>query len=325
MEGCQHNTMDVEYYGPNGQMGFWYLCALRACEEMARHLSDVEFADKCRELFVSGSAWIDENLFNGEYYEHKIVPPRVREAIAPGLLHKESTVDLDHPQLQLGTACLIDQLVGQYMASLTGLGLLGDEDHIRTTLRSIYRYNFKHDLSDHFNNMRSFALGNEAATLMATYPRGGRPRRPFPYFCEVMTGFEYTAAVGMLQVGMEEEGLTLIRAIRDRYDGQKRSPFDEAECGHHYARAMASWSAVLTLTGFEYDALTGTMVFRRADAGSNWFWSTGNAWGTAKQPCVRAGTVVEVRILGGSTPIRRLGLKHDDATDYVQFALKVGQ
>ena len=36
MEGCQHNTMDVEYYGPNPQMGTWYLGALRACEEMAR-------------------------------------------------------------------------------------------------------------------------------------------------------------------------------------------------------------------------------------------------------------------------------------------------
>ena len=46
MEGCQHNTMDVEYFGPNGQMGAWYLGALRASEEMARHLKQDEFADK---------------------------------------------------------------------------------------------------------------------------------------------------------------------------------------------------------------------------------------------------------------------------------------
>jgi hypothetical protein len=67
---------------------------------------------------------------------------------------------------------------------------------------------------------------------MADYPRE-RPKIPFPYFNEVMTGFEYTAAVGMLQEGMEEEGLRCIEAIRARYDGRKRSPFDEAECGHH--------------------------------------------------------------------------------------------
>ena len=33
MEGVQHNTMDVEYYGPNPQMTIWYLGALRAMEE----------------------------------------------------------------------------------------------------------------------------------------------------------------------------------------------------------------------------------------------------------------------------------------------------
>ena len=27
---------------------------------------------------------------------------------------------------------------------------------------------------------------------------------------------------------------------------------EEAECGHHYARAMASWAAVLALSGFRY-------------------------------------------------------------------------
>ena len=58
----------------------------------------------------------------------------------------------------------------------------------------------------------------------------------------------------MLYEGQTEAGLTVIRAIRDRYDGLKRSPFDEAECGHHYIRAMASWAAVLALTGFHYDA-----------------------------------------------------------------------
>ena len=44
MEGAQHNTMDVEYYGPNPQMGIWYLGALRAAEEMAGSLGDREFA-----------------------------------------------------------------------------------------------------------------------------------------------------------------------------------------------------------------------------------------------------------------------------------------
>jgi len=40
---------------------------------------------------------------------------------------------------------------------------------------------------------------------------------------EVMTGFEYCAAVGMLYEGMEEDALTCINAIRRRHDGAKRN------------------------------------------------------------------------------------------------------
>ena len=76
--------------------------------------------------------------------------------------------------------------------------------------------------------MRSYALGDEAALLMASYPHG-RPANPFPYFTEVMTGFEYAAAIGMLYEGQTAAGLRCIQNIRDRYDGRKRSPFDEAE------------------------------------------------------------------------------------------------
>ena len=59
MEGCQHNTMDVEYYGPNPQMGLWYLGALRAAEEMARYVGEAQFARACHSLYERGRAWID--------------------------------------------------------------------------------------------------------------------------------------------------------------------------------------------------------------------------------------------------------------------------
>jgi len=285
MEGCQHNTMDVEYFGPNPQMGFWYLGALRASEEMARRLGDDQFADRCRALFDSGSAWIDANLFNGEYYEHEIRPIPNPAAIAPGLRHivehnpDLGATDLSDPDFQIGAGCLVDQLVGQYMAHVCGLGYLGDPAKIRSALASDFAYNFKPTLRSHFNHLRTFALGNEAAMLMASYPLGRRPARPFPYFNEVMTGFEYTAAAHMLYEGDIAHGLKVIDAIRARYDGERRSPFNEAECGHHYARAMASWAAVLALTGFHYSAVSREMRFGNLPSGSRTFWSTGDAWG----------------------------------------------
>jgi hypothetical protein len=84
----------------------------------------------------------------------------------------------------------------------------------------------------------------------------------------------------MLYEGQIESGVKVITNIRERYDGLKRNPFDEAECGHHYARAMASWAAVLALSGFHYSAVNHHLQFS-AQAGRH-FWSNGYAWGTCK-------------------------------------------
>ncbi|TDU90510.1 uncharacterized protein (DUF608 family) [Kribbella voronezhensis] len=306
MEGCQHNTMDVEYYGPNPQMQSWYLAALRACEELARHAGEDELATECRRLFEYGSAWMDQNLFNGSYYRHEIRPPASADDVAPGLRERMGAADPTKPELQLGDGCLIDQLVGQALAHIAQLGHLHDPLLVATALRSILAHNGRTGFHDHFNNMRSYVLGDESAVLMCSYPRGNRPERPFPYFAEVMTGFEHILAVGLISEGLVDEGLEVISNIRARYDGERRNPFDEAECGHHYARAMASWGAVVALTGFDYDGRSGVMRFDPRYPSTNHFWSTGNAFGilTDTELQVREGTLHLTELhLPGRPPI----------------------
>jgi uncharacterized protein (DUF608 family) len=292
MEGSQHNTMDVNYSGPNPQMQFWYLGALKAAAKMAKAMGEDDFAKKCENIFASGSKWTDENLFNGEYYEHMVLDHETKKEItdysAPNM-----------PKYQLAKGCLVDQLVGQYMAHICGLGYLASEKNIKTTLKSILKYNSMETMENHFNNMRSYALADEKALLMASWPNG-RPKVPFPYFSEVMTGFEYAAAVGMMYEGMQQEGIEVVKNIRDRYDGKKRSPFDEAECGHHYARAMASWAANLALTGFNFSALDKSIAF--TDKPGNYFWSNGTAWGTAKV----TDDGVDIRVDSGRIEIQQV-------------------
>jgi hypothetical protein len=200
----------------------------------------------------------------------------------------------------------VDQLIGQLAAHVCGLGYLLKPGHVRRTLRSIRKYNFKPDLFDHFNHHRTFALQDEAALVMAAYPYE-RPAVPFPYYGEVMTGFEYTAAIGMLYEGQVADGLKCIAAIRRRYDGKRRNPFDEAECGHHYARAMIAWAAVLSLTGFHYSGASGTMTFARRDG--THFWSNGYAWGTCAQRRSGREVRVKLRVLGGRLALRRFSLR----------------
>jgi uncharacterized protein (DUF608 family) len=218
-------------------------------------------------------------MFNGEYYEHIIEAPG--ENIQPGLqlrpLRKGEQLS---PDYQLGAGCLVDQLVGQYTAHILGLGYLTAKENIKKALQAILKYNYLNNFRNHFNPTRNFVTGDESALLMAGYPEGKRHKVPFPYYAEVMTGFEYTAAIHMIYEGMTEEGIKAISDIRNRYDGAKRNPFDEAECGHHYARAMAAWAAINALTGFQYSAVDGTMEFSASDG--TYFWSTGYSWGTVK-------------------------------------------
>jgi uncharacterized protein (DUF608 family) len=311
MEGCQHNTMDVEYFGPNPQMGAWYLGALRAGEEMARHLGDTEFADTCRELFERGSRWMDEHLFNGEYYEHEVRPPEPGSTIADGLQVGMGAQDLSEPALQLGAGCLVDQLVGQFTAHVCGLGYLLDREHVGATMASIMRYNFQDGFYDHFNHMRSFVLGDEAGLLMATYPLGRRPERPFPYYTEVMTGFEYAAAIGMVYEGLVDDGLRCIDAIRDRYDGRKRSPFNEAECGHHYSRAMASWAVIPALSGFHYSAVSQELALapRWQPGDFRCVWAVPSGWGVVTQSVGEAEQVVHWAASDGDLRVQALRLQ----------------
>jgi non-lysosomal glucosylceramidase len=134
-------------------------------------------------------------------------------------------------------------------------------------------------------------------------------------------------AMGLAQHGFFELAQDTVAAVRERFDGARRNPFDEAECGHHYARALASWGVVVALTGFGYDARSGVMSFAAADpaggagsdaggAGSDaggagsavvWFWAAGSAWGTVRQSFDAAGArAVALEVLYGSVRVERV-------------------
>ncbi len=305
MEGAQHNTYDVEFIGPNPLCELWYLGALRACEEMARAAGDTDSARHYRSLFENGSRWMDEHLFNGEYYVQQVgsIP---RDQIAQGLMEGAGPPDTEHPTFQMGDGCLVDQLVGQYYSHVAGLGSLVDSSRIQKTLQSIYKYNYKRTLYDHSCVMRTFALNDEAALVICDYPHDHRPRTPFPYFEEVMTGFEYSAAILMLYQGMIAEGVELIGNVRRRYDGERRNPWNEAECGYHYARPMASWAALLALSGFRYDGVEKRVEIKpRVDAENfSSFWSSGNSWGSLSQRIRSSTAEVELKVVKGSLRVR---------------------
>jgi len=303
LEGVQHNTYDVEFYGPNPLGTVYYLGALRAAEEMARALGDNASAENYHALFEKGRSWIDQNLFNGDYYIQKVrgIP---KSEIAPATVGDMGADNPEQPEFQLADGCLADQLIGQYLADIAGLGPLLDPSHIRKTLGSIHKYNYRAHLAEHDSVQRVYALNDEAALLVCDYTKGGRPKIPFPYFQEAWTGIEYLVAAQFIHAGMIAEGLETIENVRRRYDGERRNPWDEPECGHHYARAMSAWSSVIAFSGFDYHAAEKAIALMPQTKAPEFtsFFSTGLGWGIFS---IRHGQL-ELALREGSLPLRTI-------------------
>jgi uncharacterized protein (DUF608 family) len=266
LDGKQHNTYDIEFYGPNPLSGIYYLAALRAVEELAKAMNEADLAARCRSVFEKGSRRLDELLWNGEFFVQRLD-------------------DVDAYKYQHGIGCLSDQLLGQLHAQVLGLGDLLPREHLQQAVKAIYDHNYRSDFSGHMNVQRNYAFPGEAGLLMCSWPDGGRPRFPFVYSDEVWTGVEYQVAAHLMAEGWVEEGVQVVQAVRDRHDGIRRNPWNEVECGNHYSRSMSSWMVLLTLTGVQADAAQGTLRFEPQSASNDYqtFWSAGRAWGTFRQ------------------------------------------
>ncbi len=251
--GNQHNTLDTDWFGPVAWLSGLYLAALSAAETMATLVGDSEFASKCGAILGAGQRSLLARLFDGEYFIN-LPDPKHLEAI------------------NSGSGCEIDQVMGQGWAFQAGLPRLLPEKETVSALRSLWRYNFTPDVGPYrrvYKPGRWYAMPGEAGLLMCTFPRadwdyqqakGKGPEWAAGYFNECMNGFEYQVAGHMLWEGLVTEGLAVTRAVHDRYHAARRNPWNEIECGDHYARSMASYGVFLAACGFEYDGPRGDLA-----------------------------------------------------------------
>lgn len=270
LEGKQPHTLDAAWFGPMGWISSLYLAALKAGEAMAQEMGDSAFETQCRELAEKGYKNI-LTLFNGEYFIHKPDPK--------------------HPRaLQSGEGCHIDQVLGQAWMSQIGLDRVVPKKETVSALESLWKYNFSPDAGTYAIKHREvepafrwYAMEGEAGLLMTTWPKGDakkaipgdslRPEKnpevwtgPGGYFNECMNGFEYQVAWHMVAEGEADstfvkKGLSIMKAVHERYGAAKRNPYNEIECSDHYARSMASYGIYLAACGFEYHGPKGYLGF----------------------------------------------------------------
>ncbi|MHB8865303.1 MAG: GH116 family glycosyl hydrolase [Pirellulaceae bacterium] len=290
LEEDHHNTYDINYFGPDGHCGSFYLGALTAAIAMGTAVGDE--VDAYRQLLEKGRDRMGSELYNGEYFiqivqkeglDHNFTPINPADQ-SPAYRQTAELVNAQGPKYQYGSGCLSDGVLGLWMAAVCGID---DEivsgDQVRSHLLAVYKYNLKSDLSAHANPQRpTFAMGNDGGLLLCSWPRGDKPLLPFVYSDEVWTGIEYQVASHLFLVGCVNEGLDIVRTCRLRYDGVRRNPFNEYECGHWYARAMSSYALLQGLTGVQYDAVTKTLRVRSQVGDFRSFLSTQTGFGTVE-------------------------------------------
>lgn len=262
LEGRQHHTLDMELYSPSSWLESMYLAALAAAREMAEFMNDAEAAREYSELFENGCKYLNTTLYNGRYFFQQL---DLNDEKLVSRFDRESTYmnpETGELKYQIGEGCEIDQLLGQWHADIVGLGNIVDPEKKHTALGSIFKYNYKPSMRGFANPWRVFSLGDEAGTVICAYPSDVRkPKIPIPYCEETMTGFEYQFAGLLVSDGRIDEALKVVKAVRDRYDGEKRNPWNEIECGNNYARSMASFALLPLLSGFEFDMARGHLGF----------------------------------------------------------------
>ncbi|UJP09756.1 non-lysosomal glucosylceramidase [Microbacterium sp. KUDC0406] len=301
LDGELHNTYDIEFHGIDPLANGMYLAALRAGARMAAHLGETKRAEEWRARSVQVAAAMDSTLWNGEYYRQVIE-------------------DADAHRYQYGDGVLSDQLLGQFHAYLNGLGPLLPEEHVQSALGAIVRHNHRDDLTAHESTQRVYALNDEGGLLLASWPNGGRPAIPFVYSDEVWTGIEHQVAASLLFAGRADDALRIERALRARYDGVHRNPWNEIECGNHYARSLASWALLIAASGAQWDAPTRTLSFDpvgpSTGSGTQTPWvaepveasflfTTGTGWGRARID----GDTITLHLIGGELALDELLLR----------------
>ena len=293
LAGELHNTYDIEFHGIDPLANGMYLAALRAGSRMAAHLGEPARAREWSARADHVAAAMDEVLFNGEYYRQVID-------------------DVDAHRYQYGEGVLSDQLLGQFHAWVNGLGALLPSPHVDSALAAVVAHNHRDDLSAHESTQRVYALNDEGGLLLASWPRGGRPAIPFVYSDEVWTGVEHQVAASLLYAGRADDALRVERALRARYDGVHRSPWNEIECGNHYARSLASWALLLAASGAQWDGVARTLSFAPVSGAflegdeQRFLFTTGTGWGRAD---IRGDRLV-LHLDGGALHLAELRL-HD--------------
>lgn len=303
-----HNTYDSEIWGADALGTGFYLGGLEAMRRMSKYLG--EDSSWWENLRDKAKAWMEEKLFNGEYFQQ--LDGYKEEGEKPSSFPLNCSVedsilfDKEGPKYQYGSGCLTDQLLGIWLSYMAGIDNLIDEEKEKTALKNIFKNNFFQSLENHVNPQRpSYAFSNEAALILCTWRNGKEPFIPFPYSKEAWSGVEYAFASYLLMKGYKDEALTIVKAVNKRYDGKYRNPFAEVEAGRFYARALSSYALITAYSNARYSAKEKTLYLKAPKGDFHHFFASSGSYGIVG---VREG-VPYFDVVSGNLEVEKIDYK----------------
>ncbi|WP_017446231.1 GH116 family glycosyl hydrolase [Gayadomonas joobiniege] len=301
LAGAQHNTLDEPWHGRVPWLINVYHAALRAAAKMAEQMNEPQVAQRYQQIIAKGVPAMVSQLWREDFGYFVHIPPD------------------DETKMHGSTnGCHIDQVLGESWLHEVGLPPILPNDKTKQALESLYKYNFSPDVGafrDIMKEGRWYAAPGEAGLVMCSFPNGkvepkSGNKNYAGYLNECMTGFEWQVAAHMLRLGMVEQGLTIGKAIYDRYAPERRNPYNEVECSDHYSRAMASYSAFLAVCGYQYDGPEASLTLKPILQPENFkaAFTTAEGWGQFRQSANTKQQTVEIELRYGQLELRHLRL-----------------
>ena len=326
LSGSYHNTLDCNSSGTSPWIGSMYIAALKACSKMAERVGESDLSQVYACLADTASRKQNEELWNedaGHYVEKAENLPDTRV---------------------MGDAVSIDMFLGQWWANQLNLGRVYPLDRTLRGLRKIYETNAITDPGEGYpERFRDFLAPGDRGWQMFVHS-GKAPENTILYYCEVMSGFEYAAAATMIQYGMVDEGLDMVREISNRYDGRLRgpdvvtaknnstvfgtgSPFGEDECGDFYVRPLSSWSLLLAMQGFLYDGPMKRIGFKPIWQPTNHvsFFTTAEGWGLFSQQRNDRRQTQTIQLTYGTLTVSEMLFECEDGWHPQRIRVRAGE
>jgi non-lysosomal glucosylceramidase len=176
-DGYPDQTYDVwSAKGVSAYCGGLWLACLQAGAALAERLTQPELAAAYRERFENAQRVYETKLWNGEYYNYDASGSKYHDSI------------------------MADQLAGHWYSIACGLGGVVSEDHARSALDKIFKF-----------NVMGFENGRLGA-MNGMRPDGGLDKTGMQSM-EIWTGTTFAVAAAMLQAGMRDKAFATAKGI----------------------------------------------------------------------------------------------------------------